>query len=188
MRLLITMLFLTTVLAACHRDPQNPETIIRQDFTEDFAEGTRFAIARQSYPSSPHERIITIDREKINKQIQKSLEENKFIYDAKADYVISYYRERYTLDQGLETEVHVDLLAPKQRLSYVYSMDGVTLVNPRDGALVLDIIDTRQNKLLRQLVIPYYFTNIQTALRESRDREDVDYVPTLNIIGRQIGL
>ena len=177
-------------LSACHRDPQNPDTLVRLDYAPPFEPGTAFAIARQSYPDCTHQRISTIDRVKIDKQIQSALKKHAFTYDLNANLLISYYREYLALEDAAPDHVQVDVLAPHTRLHYQYETSGIDprLCNARDGALVIDIVDIKKGSLLRQLVVPYYFGALQEAMRASRDREDIEYVPPINLIGSQIGL
>lgn len=178
------------MLTGCHRDPQNPETLIRLDFAEPFPAGTAFAIARQSYPNSTYKRIRTINRLLIEKQIRSALQQHNFIHDPDAKLLINFYRDFWSPKQSTQQHVTVDVLTPHTRLKYHYDRSGIDpkLANPRDGALVIDIIDIEKRALLRQLVVPYYFGVLQQALRASADREDKDYIPPINLIGSQLGL
>lgn len=178
----ISCILLLLVLTACHRDPQSPQPVLRQDYTSEFAAGTRFAIAKQSYPSHRNKRIVTQERVLIEKQIKAFLKKYDFIYDPDAGLVISFYREYYNPETEGPLDVHVKMLMKSGTLQYALRLDGIEVYNDRDGALILDIVQLSDARLLRQVAIPYYFGLLQKSLRESRDLEDIDYVPPINLL------
>ena len=105
----------------------------------------------------------------MNKEIVKFLNQKGFSFHASSRYVINYYREHYDNARDGAGNNEVTMHHQREKYTYGYSLDAETLSNDRDGALIVDVYDTKEKKLIKQVALEYYFGVLETAYRESDD-------------------
>ena len=166
---------------------RDSETRIRLNFIDAFPTGATFAFAEQAYPSQRSERIPNSQRNGVIKQIKYFFTQHDILIDDDARYVINFYREYYTDDEGV-LDVEVAAQMKQGRLQYAYQIQPGCLSNNRDGALVIDVFDRETQTLLRQVVSQYYFGEIQIALRQSPDGNKRKYGRGIKALSHLFGV
>lgn len=142
---------------------------VRTAREQPFAEGTHFAIATTAYLEKYGQRISWYERTEIDKKIIAALQLKGFIYDPSADLVINYYREHYDFARDGVYINTVTVQHQRKKYRYTYTLNADSMSNDRDGALVIDIYDMKQQACIQQALLTYYFSSLHAQYRESRD-------------------
>lgn len=161
------LLLLSLMLCGCTANREMHQITTRIDHVSAFPIGTAFTIARQSYPSHKHQRIQSMTRLDITEEIIEVLDSNQFVHRPDADLVISFYRDFYDPAHDGTVTNQVTALLEDGKLIYQYQLRPDMTANPRDGALVIDVVRRSNGKLLRQIISPYYFGKLQQAMRDN---------------------